>query len=282
LTLDASARRRLLGAITVLDSTSQVSDLSGRLRAALGLVVPSERPMEFLERLQGWWVGRSALLLSGGIPQVSGADLYRYCDSLRDEFRRGTLTVTEELYTDPTESQKAPLEDKVFIRQLKMVSCWRDREPVSRPATERAGSAAESGVHRAGAGFGRRRTRSTNRTTNAHWTVCFLTVPIALHAPTRMALPRKVTTKPGSWLEQHPLLRAGFAGRARTAAPAVRAGLREGLRAGALELSGESIIGTPPRRLARVSLSVEAEDILKRPELETWRSTPVRPRCARI
>jgi hypothetical protein len=121
LSLDDSARRRLLRAIIVLDGTSRVSDLDGRLRAALGLVVPSERPTDFLERVQGWWVGRSARLLSGEIPQVSGADLYRYCDALRDEFRRGTLTTTEELYTDPTESQKAPLEDKVFIRQLKMV-----------------------------------------------------------------------------------------------------------------------------------------------------------------
>jgi hypothetical protein len=94
----------------------------------------------------------------------------------------------------------------------------------------------------------------------------FLVVPIVLHAPTRAALPRKVTTKPGSWLEQQPLLRAGFAGRARTTSPAVRAGLREGLRAGALALSGEGVIGKPPRRRAAVSLSEEAEEILKRAE----------------
>lgn len=119
--LTDSSRLRLLRAITVLDETAQIADLEPRLRSALGLVVPSERPRDFLERIQGWWVGRSALLLSGKLDEVSGGDLYRYCDALRDEFRRGALSATEELFTDPTEKEKAPLEDRVFIRQLKMV-----------------------------------------------------------------------------------------------------------------------------------------------------------------
>ena len=121
LALDRGRQLRLLHAITVLDATVRIGDLAGRLRRALGLVVPSERSVEFLERVQGWWVGRSTQLLAGEIPHVSGADLYRFCDTLRDEFRRGQLTVGDELFTDPTEEQKAPLRDTVFVRQLKMV-----------------------------------------------------------------------------------------------------------------------------------------------------------------
>ncbi len=112
---------RLLSVVTVLDSSVQITGLHKRLARALGLVVPSENAGAFLERLQGWWVGRSVQLLVGELPYVSGADLYRYCDALRDEFRRGDLTVTEELFTDPDDEQKAPLQDKVFVRQLKMV-----------------------------------------------------------------------------------------------------------------------------------------------------------------
>lgn len=96
--------------------------------------------------------------------------------------------------------------------------------------------------------------------------LCFLVVPIVLHGPTREALPRRVTTKPGGWLDEHPLLRAGFAARGRSVAPAVRAGLREGLRAGALELDGESVAGHPPRRRPGIPLSAEVEEILKRAE----------------
>jgi hypothetical protein len=119
--LDDAARLRLLEAVTVLDATARVTELPGRLRNALGLVVPSDRPSAFIERLQGWWVGRSAQLLAGELPHVSGEDLYRYCDALRDEFRRGTLPVSDELHTDPTDEQKAPLRDRVFVRQLKLV-----------------------------------------------------------------------------------------------------------------------------------------------------------------
>lgn len=95
--------------------------------------------------------------------------------------------------------------------------------------------------------------------------LCFLVAPIALHARTRDALPRRVTTKPGSWLNANPLLRAGFAGRARAVAPAVQAGLREGLRAGVLERSAYAIAGRPPGSRG-VPLSEEVEEILKRAE----------------
>jgi hypothetical protein len=57
LDLGQARQLQLLQAITVLDSTARVVDLGDRLRTALGLVVPSERPVEFLERVQGWWVG---------------------------------------------------------------------------------------------------------------------------------------------------------------------------------------------------------------------------------
>lgn len=119
--LDRASQLRLLSAVTVLDASVRVTDMRGRLRKALGLVVPSERADEFLERLQGWWVGRSVQLLAREIPHVSGDDLYRYCDALRDEFRRGTLAVTEELFAEPSDDQKEPLQNRVFVRQLRMV-----------------------------------------------------------------------------------------------------------------------------------------------------------------
>lgn len=96
--------------------------------------------------------------------------------------------------------------------------------------------------------------------------LAFLAVPIALHAATRQALPRRVTSRLGPWLEANPVLRAGFALRARATAPAVRAGLREGLRSHALHLSGERIVGRPPRNRPSVVLSDEMREIFKRAE----------------
>jgi hypothetical protein len=96
--------------------------------------------------------------------------------------------------------------------------------------------------------------------------LCFLVAPLVLHAPTRSALPRRVTARFGGWLDANPLLRAGMANHARAAAPAVRSGLREGLRAGALTLSDDLVAGRPPGRPPDLTLSVEVEDILKRAE----------------
>lgn len=96
--------------------------------------------------------------------------------------------------------------------------------------------------------------------------LCFLVVPIVLHGPTRHALPTRVTAKPGGWLNDHPVIRAGFAARARSLAPAVRAGLRDGLRAGLVEVVGDCLKGHLPKRVSSVELSAEVEDILKRAE----------------
>lgn len=96
--------------------------------------------------------------------------------------------------------------------------------------------------------------------------LCFLVAPIVLHAPTRSALPRNITARFGGWLDANPLLRAGMASRARAVAPAVRAGLREGLRAGALTLTADQVSGQPPRRPQGLKLSDEIDDILKRAE----------------
>jgi hypothetical protein len=96
--------------------------------------------------------------------------------------------------------------------------------------------------------------------------LCFIVAPIVLHGPTRAALPRKITARFGGWLDAKPLLRAGLAARAQATAPAVRAGLREGLRADVLTLAGDEIAGKPPRRQAALTLSDEVEDIFKRAE----------------
>lgn len=94
--------------------------------------------------------------------------------------------------------------------------------------------------------------------------LAFLAPPILLHGPSREALPKKTTTRMGGWLDQHPLIRAGFSSRAAAISPAVRAGLRMGLRANVLKLEDGLLAGKPPRRRKSVDLSEEVDEILKR------------------
>ena len=121
LDLPESAQLRILHAATVLDAAERVDGLDERLRAALGMVVPQERPEAFLQRIVGWWVGRSTELLVGRRQAITGQELYELCDAVRDDFRSGSLTVTGELRDEPHPHALQPLLERPFVRQLRLV-----------------------------------------------------------------------------------------------------------------------------------------------------------------
>lgn len=62
------------------------------------------------------------------------------------------------------------------------------------------------------------------------WPMAFLVAPLVLHRPTRQALPASTRTHLPNWVAEHPALVAGLAARSTSLAPAVREGLRFGLR----------------------------------------------------
>jgi Family of unknown function (DUF6521) len=85
------------------------------------------------------------------------------------------------------------------------------------------------------------------------WPLVFVTGPLVLHRPTRDALPASTTTHLASWVSKNAVLRAGFPARAQALAPAVREGLRFGIRHHTLTISGDGIHGglgrSPDREL---------------------------------
>lgn len=73
--------------------------------------------------------------------------------------------------------------------------------------------------------------------------------------PTREVLPNRTTTHLSTWVQRHPLLRAGFPLRAATLAPAVREGLRFGLRHEVLILDSGGLRGLVDSRGASPDLA---------------------------
>jgi hypothetical protein len=69
------------------------------------------------------------------------------------------------------------------------------------------------------------------------YALSFLVLPIILHNSTRNQLPRIITSKMHSWINQHSELRVQFPERARNLRPFVREGLIYGLQAGLFSLS---------------------------------------------
>ena len=62
------------------------------------------------------------------------------------------------------------------------------------------------------------------------WPLCFVVAPLVLHRPTRRALPSSTRTHLPKWVSDHPVLVAGLPARSKSLIPAVREGLRFGLR----------------------------------------------------
>jgi len=62
------------------------------------------------------------------------------------------------------------------------------------------------------------------------WPMAFVVAPLVLHRPTRRALPTSTRTHLPNWVADHPALVAGLAARSTSLTPAVREGLRFGLR----------------------------------------------------
>jgi hypothetical protein len=75
------------------------------------------------------------------------------------------------------------------------------------------------------------------------WPLGFLVLPLVLHRPTRIELPKSTRTHLSTWIRRHPLLRAGFPARASAMVPLTREGIRFGLRAGVLDIDGSTIRG---------------------------------------
>ncbi len=95
--------------------------------------------------------------------------------------------------------------------------------------------------------------------------LAFLVAPIVLHGPTRQALPRQARSKMALWLEENPVQRAGLARRAASLVPAVRAGIRYGLRSGALALNDSTLTAAKPKiENNDIMLSAEVDHILAR------------------
>ncbi|MEU9206576.1 three component ABC system middle component [Streptomyces sp. NPDC048415] len=73
------------------------------------------------------------------------------------------------------------------------------------------------------------------------WALSFIAAPLALHRGTRQALPATSRTHLSNWVSMHPILRAGFPGRAQALVAPVRAGLRFSLRHHILRLDGDRL-----------------------------------------
>ena len=103
--------------------------------------------------------------------------------------------------------------------------------------------------------------------THMVWPLAFLVAPLVLHEPTRLQLPRAVSTSLVTWAQREPVLRAGLPPRAQALAPTVREALRFGVRRGALMFDGPALVATREPRSPSADASAELRDCVTRSRL---------------
>jgi hypothetical protein len=91
------------------------------------------------------------------------------------------------------------------------------------------------------------------------WPMAFVVAPLILHRPTRRALPTSTRTHLPNWVAEHPALVAGLTVRSTSLAPAIREGLRFGLRHQMLTIEQGCLKG----RISKSRPQGELSDIIK-------------------
>jgi len=93
----------------------------------------------------------------------------------------------------------------------------------------------------------------------------YLVAPLALHGPTRRALPITVRSQMGEWIRSHPEASLGLGGRAQALRPLVSDGLRLGLQHGLVSADGSGMrasrLRLRPRGMARTA---EVDECIER------------------
>lgn len=119
--LNRDQRQQLVGAIQVLDRAPTINASAEEIRQELGYPVAANRIAAFQERLEGWWFGQVILRLTGAVDRpITGVDLSRAMDDLRDSFRQDSLPI-DFLHDQPQDVPHPDEDERTFVKQLHLI-----------------------------------------------------------------------------------------------------------------------------------------------------------------
>ena len=122
-------RERLLERVIVVDAAPTVADLDDLLRDEVFWAVERAHHTSFLDRLEGWWLRRVILQLTGAPgDRIGSVEIETQMVELRDQFRQESLPIDEDLLDfmldDATEQAHA---EHLFVKQIKIIAAGKRR-----------------------------------------------------------------------------------------------------------------------------------------------------------
>lgn len=124
--LTGDQRQQLVAAIQVLDNAPTINASAEEIRQELGFPVPANQIAAFQERLEGWWFGQVILRLTGVVNRpITGVDLFRAMDDLRESFRQDALPI-DFLHDQPQGVPHPDEDERTFVKQLRLIQASSD------------------------------------------------------------------------------------------------------------------------------------------------------------
>lgn len=125
----SAERDALLERVIVVDAAPTVSDLDDALRTEVFWAVERAHQTSFLDRLEGWWMRRVILQLTGAPgDRIGSVEIEAEMAELRDQFRQESLPIDEDLLDftldDATEQAHA---EHLFVKQIEIIAAGKRR-----------------------------------------------------------------------------------------------------------------------------------------------------------
>lgn len=118
-------RKKLIDRIFVVDSAPDISDIDQLLKAEVFHAISREHQDAFLEYLEGWWFRRTVTQLQNidNGDRISSEELEAQMAELRDQFRRESLPIADDLLNYELDDETASAHsDFPFVQQIKLAT----------------------------------------------------------------------------------------------------------------------------------------------------------------
>lgn len=118
-------RKKLIERIFIVDSAPDIADLDQLLKAEVFHAISREHQDAFLEYLEGWWFRRAVTQLQNidNGDRISSEELEAQMAELRDQFRRESLPIADDLLNYELDDETASSHgDFPFVQQIKLAT----------------------------------------------------------------------------------------------------------------------------------------------------------------
>jgi hypothetical protein len=120
--LTEEQQKKLIGNITIIDSSLSIEDTLAALKNELKFSAPVGKIDMFLERLEGWWFQQCIFMLCEQKDSIPLKELHQKISDIRETFQQDNLP---DDFADPInidETELPDYEDRIFVRQLKLIA----------------------------------------------------------------------------------------------------------------------------------------------------------------